>query len=197
MMLRRRLNELLRPPSRRELGEIVGAALLISAICWYFGVDVWHAILLGCAITVTALALLVGYSAPDSRDLSWWRDRRPRNEGSRSDIANVSSSLHGGWGLVGLTAERKLRQIARRRLAFEGLDLTNPEHRAAIERRIGARSYRALVNPRGRVPSLRALLSCLDALDAIDPTHYPATRPRARRWDPPWIPFSQGRARER
>jgi hypothetical protein len=184
-------------PSRRKTIEILGAGFLIALLCWYFGVDAWHAILLGCAITVTALALLVASSAPDALDLSWRPGKRASREGSRSDIASLSSSLRSGWGFVGLTAELRLQQIARRRLALEGLDLKNAEHRSAIEQHIGTPAYRVLVRPGGRLPRLRALLSCLDALDAIDPTNYPAPQPRARRWDLPGIPFSLGRARER
>ena len=188
---------MVQPPSRRATGEIFGAGFLIAVICWYFGVDVWHAILLGSAITVTALALLVGSWAQGIGDLSWRHGDRRHREGSRSDIANLSSSLRSGWGFVGRTAERQLQQIARRRLALEGLDLKNAEHRQAIERRIGAEACRALMSSQGRVPRLRVLLRCLDALDAIDPTHYPAPQPRARRWDLPGIPLSLRRARDR
>jgi hypothetical protein len=193
----RRLNEMLQLPSRRETAEILGCAFVAAAICWYFGVDVWHAILLGCAITVTALAVLIGSAAPDALDLSWRPGKRSQREGSRSDVANLSRSLRSGWGYVGLTAERQLQQIARRRLALEGLDLGNADHRPAIEQRIGAASYRVLVRPHGRMPTLRALISCLDALDALDSTHYPVPPPRSRRWDLSRIPSSLGRARER
>lgn len=192
-----RLIQLLHLPSRRETIEILGAGFLITVICWYFGVDAWHAILLGCAITVTALALLAGSTAPDALEVSWRPGKRASREGSRSDVASLSSSLRSGWGFVGLTAELRLQQIARRRLALEGLDLNNAEHRSAIEQLIGASAYRVLVRPGGRLPSLRALLSCLNALDAIDSTNYQAPQRRARRWDLPGIPFSLGRARER
>ncbi len=178
MMHSQWLNEVLHLPSRQATRKILGAGFLLAVICWYFGVDVWHAILLGAAITVIALALLIGYSAPDSRDLSWRPGMRVRREGSRSEIADLSASLHGGWGYVGLAAQERLQQIARRRLALEGLDLNNAEHRAAIERRIGAGAYRALASSNGRVPRLRTLLSCLDVLDALDSTRYPAPQPR-------------------
>lgn len=181
MVPNQQLNEMLDRHSRRETGRILGAGFLIAAICWYFGVDLWHAILLGCAITVASLVLVVGASARDARNRGWRPGKRARRAGSRSDVANLSSSLRGGWGYVGLTAEEQLQQIARRRLALEGFDLDNAEHRSAIERRIGAEAYRALVSSQGRVPKLRALLDCLDALDAIDEAHYPAPRPRARR----------------
>lgn len=193
----RHLNEMLHLPSRRVTIEILAAACVIAVICWYFGVDGWHAILLGCAITVTALAVLVGTAAPDALDLSWRPGKRAQREGSRSDVANLSRSLRSGWGYVGLTAERQLQQIARRRLALEGLDLGNADHRSAIEQRIGAASYRVLVRPHGRLPRLGGLLKCLDALDAVDSTHYPVSPSRSRRWGLATIPFSLGRARER
>jgi hypothetical protein len=163
-----RPNETPHLPHRRAVREILGPGVLIAVICWYFGVDVWHAVLLGCAIPVIALALLVGSMARDARDLSWRPGNRGHREGSRTDVANLSSSLRGGWGFVGLTADRQLQQIAQRRLAIEGLDLNNVEHQSAIERRIGAEAYGVLVSSQGRVPTLGALVNCLDALDAID-----------------------------
>jgi hypothetical protein len=190
----RTLRKIMHLPSRRQTKQILSAGFLIALICWYFGVDAWHSILLGCAITVTALAVLVGSSAPDAPDVSWRAGKRSNREGSRRDVANLSASLRAGWGFVGSTADGRLDQVARRRLALEGLDLHNPDHQLAIERRIGARAYRALRGRQGRVPSLRALLACLDALDAIDSNHYPASAPRARRWGRlPAIPFSLGR----
>jgi hypothetical protein len=193
----RTLTETLHMPSRRETLQTLGAGLLVAAICWYFGVDVWHAILLGCAITVTALACLAAGSAPDARDLSWRSGKRAGKAGSRNDVSSLSSSLHAGWGLVGLTAERRLHEIARRRLALEGLDLQNADQRLAIESRIGAPTYRILMGRKGGRLRLRTLTYCLDAIDAIDSNHYPMPQPRARRWTLQSIPFTLGRARER
>jgi hypothetical protein len=176
---RRTATDLLRL-TRREAIRIVAGAVLTAAICWYFGVDVLHAILLGCAITVLGLAVGVASAAPEARDLSWIGGARSRREGSRNDVSSLSSSLHVGWGLVGLTAERQLHQLARRRLALEGLDLQNADHRAAIESRIGTRAYRALVLERRRQLRLRTLMHCLQVLDALNPTYYPAPQHRLR-----------------
>ena len=166
--------------SRREAIRIVCGAVLVTALCWYFGTDVWHAILLGCAITVLGLAVEVATSAPEARDLSWLGGARSRREGSRNDVASLSSSLHVGWGLVGLTAERHLHQLARRRLALEGLDLQNADDRVAIESRIGTRAYRVLVLDRRRQLRLRTLMHCLQVLDALNPTYYPTPQHRLR-----------------
>ena len=143
----RTLTEMLRLPTRREAIRTLCAGVLIAAICWYFGVDVWHAILLGCAMTVTALAVFAGTSAPDARDLSWRPGKRVRNDGSRNDVASLSSSLHAGWGVVGLTAERRLHEIARRRLALDGLDLQNVDDRA---RDRASDRWAGLPDPRAR-----------------------------------------------
>ena len=193
----RTLTEMLRLPTRREAIRTLCAGVLLAAICWYFGVDVWHAILLGCAITVTALAVFAGTSAPDARDLSWRPGKRVRNDGSRNDVASLSSSLHAGWGVVGLTAERRLHEIARRRLALDGLDLQNVDHRLAIERRIGGRACQILVRGQSRRLRLRTLRYSLDMLDAIDSNHYPTPQPRSQGWDPQSILSSLWRARER
>jgi hypothetical protein len=198
MMPNQRFNEMLHLSGRRGSGVIVGAGCAIAVICWYFGVNVWHAVMLGCAIMVIALALLVAISGRGAVDFSWRPGKRARRAGSRTEVANLASSLHGGgWSFVGLTAEQQLQHIARRRVALEGLDLNNTEHRSAIESRIGVEGYGVLVRSGGRVPTLDALLDCLDALDAIDSTHYPVPQPHARRGGLAGIPFNLGRARER
>lgn len=191
------LTGIVRLPSRSEAVRGLSAAALIAVICWFFGVDAWHSILLGCAITVAILAGTVMTSSPEAEDLSWRHGKGAGSEGSRNDVANLSYSLNAGWGRVGLTAGRRLHQIARRRLALEGLDLQNADHGPAIERRIGRPAYRILMRSDKRRLRLGTLMSCLDALDAIDSTHYPAPQPGSRRRRPNLIPARVGRTRER
>lgn len=157
---------------RRNTLITVGVAALIAAICWYFGVDVWHSILLGCAITVLILAVAMASSAPVPDERTPDHGRR-RADGSRSDVAILSRSLRVGWGTVGLTAERRLHRIAVHRLALEGLYLDNPEHRELIERRVGTRVYRTLTRTNRRGMRRRTLVHCLGALDALNPNYYP------------------------
>ncbi len=167
-------------PRRGESLRALAVAATVAAVCWYFGVNVWHALLLGCAITVAALALMLASSAPELSELDWRAGRNSRSDGSRTDIVRLSAALRGGWGPVSLTAERQLRNIARTRLALEGLELANPEHRHAIELHIGTSAYRILTRTSPRRVRMRTLISCLDALDALNPTYYPA--PRRRSW---------------
>ncbi|MGH2861939.1 MAG: hypothetical protein ACRDLT_10610 [Solirubrobacteraceae bacterium] len=168
----------------RAAVRLVGAGVLIGVVCWFFGLDAWRASLSGCSVTVAGLVLLSGSSDPDSRDLGWRRSGRARQRGSRSDVASLSSLLHPGWGYVDVVAFERLQSLVRRRLLLEGLDLDQADQRSAIERRIGPETYGVLAGRQGRVPTLRALISCLDALDETDSTHYPAPQPRARPWGP-------------
>lgn len=170
----------LRLPSRRESAGVLGFAALVAVICWYFGVNVLHSLLLGCAVTVAALAALAGTSIPTVSHLGWRSAERRANDGSRNDVASLSTSLQGGWGAVGLTAERRVFKIARHRLALEGLDMLDPAQRPEIERRIGSAAYRTLKRSRNRRLRMRALIRALDALDAVDSTYYPLPQPRSR-----------------
>lgn len=162
-------------PSRRAWRP-VASALLIALVCWYFGVDVWHALLLGAAVTVIVLAAGAASSASDAALPSWRPSERRGAGGSRGDVEAMAWSLRGSWGRIGLTAERELRRVARRRLALEGLDLANPAHRGEIQALVGEQVYRVLTRERwGRV-SLRTLERTLDALDRVNSNYYPQTR---------------------
>jgi hypothetical protein len=159
---------------------VTGIAVLVAAICWYFGANVWHSILLGSAITVAWMASVAGTAYPEIRDLGWRHGDRAINTGSRNDVANLSWSLRSGWAFVGRQAEWRLRDIARRRLALEGLDLNDPADGPAIQARIGRPVYRVLIRTSGkRRLRRRTLLNCLDALDGLNPSYYPAPQPHA------------------
>jgi hypothetical protein len=101
--------------------------------------------------------------------------------------------------VVSATAERRLIQIARQRLALEGLDLEKAADRPIIEQRIGTSAFRALVNrdPKRRRMRLRVLIHCLNALDRLDTDHYPVRQTESRRWIPNLIPSNLWRTRDR
>jgi hypothetical protein len=166
----RSLSTIIQLPSRVNALKTVGLALVASAICWYLGANVWKALMLGCGITIVALVALVG-TAPEVRDIRWRGSARGSTLGSRSDVSNLAFRLRGSWGRIDYSVQRRAREIARRRLGLEGLDLQNADHRPYIEQLIGAESYDFLVRNQKDPPKLRALLRCLDALDAIDPAY--------------------------
>src|ERR1700733_7575942 len=149
------LTPLGRRPDRRSAAVGVFAALVLSAICWYFGADVWHSLLLGSAATAIAVTLWVAAGVEVS-DTSW-QEVRHGPTGSRHDVMNLSGSLRAGFGGVGQTAEWRLKQIARQRLALLHLDLGSPTDRAEIEQLIGRRTYRILVRSGRRRMRLRSL----------------------------------------
>lgn len=150
-------------------------ALLVAAICWYLGTDVWHSVLLGCVLTTVGVAGLVGSGIPEPGDSFRWHLRRPSRDGARGEIAELSWALRGRYGRVTDRAVWRLQRLARQRLALHQLELNDPADRLAIERLIGRRAYAVLVKRRHRPPFLGSLLHCLDMLDALDPSR--PTRP--------------------
>ena len=168
-MGRRRLREILRLPTRRETIRTLCAGVLIAAICWYFGADVWEAILFGGVLTTVGLIGLVGTAATDLGNTDWRAGGRPNRDGARSEVAQLSWSLRGSYGRVGSPAVWRARRLARQRLAVYQLDLGNPADRPEIERLIGRRAYAVLVRGERRPPLLRTFVHCLDALDALHP----------------------------
>ena len=162
-------SRLLRAPDRRSAMIVLVAAVLVAALCWYLGADVWDAILLASGITTLTVLGLVG-AALEVGEIGWRGDGPTKRGGSRSDVVELSWSLRGSWGRVRPAVMWRVTRIARHRLARHELDLARPADRAAIERLIGRRAYLVLTRTERRAPRLRALLQCLDALDAIDPT---------------------------
>ncbi|MGH9090003.1 MAG: hypothetical protein ACRDZR_01270 [Acidimicrobiales bacterium] len=194
-MVVRYLTRFLQPPARRVTICVLIVALLVAAICWYFGADVWHSILLGSVITTVGVIGLVGATI-DVADVSWRGGRRTNRNGSRSDVAELSWSLRGSHGRVGNSAMWRVQQLARRRLALHQLDLHDPADSRRIKQLIGRSAYTVLGRGDRRPPRLRSLLGCLDALEALDPTRTAAPLPRSRRRTPIFSPDRPKRRRE-
>jgi hypothetical protein len=192
-------NSFARPPALRATIGVLAVALLFALIFWFFGANVWHAILIGAGITTVAL---LGWIAMTIQvgDSPWLSRGRSNRAGSRSDISELSWSLRGNSGTA---AVWRLRRIARQRLARHHLDLDNALDRSRIEQLIGRRAYVVLARGRRRQVRLRALLRCLDALDvlaAIDPAdtvRATTPAPRARRRPLTFTRPRQRSARER
>ncbi len=171
----------LRALDRRATIRILLTGLLIAAICFYFGADVWHSILIGGALTTLGLIGLIANDNPDFNNTGWQSDSRSDRRGARRDVAQLSSSLRGSYGRVGSGAVLRAQLLARQRLALYQLDLLNPADRPRIEQMIGHHAYAVLVHGERRPPLLRSFIHCLNALDALDPTRPIAPRSRSRR----------------
>jgi hypothetical protein len=157
-------------PDSSKLGrprDIV-AMLALSAVAWYFGATVWTSLLVGGAVTIVLRAVSL-VSVPEEAGFRWRVQRRARAEGGRSDVSNLAISLSRGWRRTGVTADRRVVEIARRRLALQNLDLENPDHRSQIEQLLGRRAYQSLTRKDYRGMGLRSLVHCLDVLDTLEP----------------------------
>ena len=189
----------LRPPTWLQVTRVLMVAIGVAAICWFFGADAWHSILLGSVVTTVGLVISSRGTLSERGDTEW-RDERRARAGARNDVAQLSWSLRPSFGRVSNTALWRVQQLARRRLALHQLDIREPAQRRQIEQLIGRRAYALLVSDGRRPPHLRSLLHSLDALDglgAIDPTQRTPLASRPRRWTSILTPDLPRRARAR
>ncbi|HXR23381.1 MAG TPA: hypothetical protein VN786_12560 [Acidimicrobiales bacterium] len=187
----------MRLPERRATIWALILAVLVAAICWYFGVDVWHSVLLGSVLTTLGLISMVGTADGDLGSTDWRGGASANRDGARGEVAELSWSLRTNYGRVNHKAVLRVRQLARHRLAQHQLDLNDPADRSGVELLIGRSAYAVLVLS-DRRPLLRSFLHCLEALDAMD--GMPRTTPpsRRRRQRPPRLRTAlPGRSRER
>ncbi len=133
MTVLRILVGVVRALDRRATTRILLTGLLIAAICFYFGADVWHSILIGGALATLGLIGLIANDNPDFGNTGWKSDSRSDRRGARRDVAELSSSLRGSYGRVRSAAVLQAQRLARRRLTPYQLDLLDPADRPMIE----------------------------------------------------------------
>jgi hypothetical protein len=165
--LRSALASLVRPPRRRQVAVLLLGTAFAAALCWFAGMDAWHA---GTVGLVLAAAGLCAIAVPDHRDAAWPEVAGPDGEGARWDVARLSWSLRPKRGRIPQAGLVRVQELARHRLALRGLDLADPDDRAAIERLIGTAAYATVALPAARPPRVRAVVHCLDMLDRLDPS---------------------------
>src|ERR1700744_685967 len=73
----------------------IAAMLAVSGAAWYFGANVWTAVLVGGAVTIVLRAASL-VSVPEEGGFRSRVERRARAKGGRSDVANLASSLSRG-----------------------------------------------------------------------------------------------------
>jgi hypothetical protein len=178
----------LRSLDRRATIRIILSALLITAVCWYFGADVWHSILIGSAVTTLGLIAFIANDNPDFTNARWQNVSRSNRHGARGDVAQLSWSLRGSYGRVGSGAVQRAQRLARQRLAQYQLDLLDPADRSGIEQMIGRHAYAVLVRGERRPPFLRSFIHCLNALDALGARQPVTPSSRSRRQSPNYAP---------
>jgi hypothetical protein len=173
--------------------RVVIVVPLVAAICWYFGADVWHSILIASALTTVGVIVFGDTVNLELISTDWQRGNRPSRHGARTDIAELSWWLRGRHGRVNDRALTRIQQVARHRLALYQLDLRNPADHPKIEQLIGRRTCAILVQGDRRPPSLRVFIRCLDALEALDARRL-SEPPSFRRRDSIFTPHRPRRA---
>ena len=154
---------------RGTVVRAVLAAVVIAAICWYFGASVWYALVFGGALTTVGLVLTSRDTLFQRASTTWPNVPVVLRSGARNNVAELSWSLESRFGRVSHAALVSVCDVARRRLEARQLDLRDVADRAPIEALIGRRTYALLVARPRRRPRLRSLVRALDALDALEP----------------------------
>jgi hypothetical protein len=157
--------------SARRPVLVVVAAVLIGAACWYFGMDVPHAV----TVAVALLAVGVAWFVADGDDATEWaHGAAAPGEGVRQDVSRLAWSLRAHRAGIPAAGLRRVHQLAAERLGRRGLDVDSPADRAAIERMLGRAAY-SVLHPGDRRIRLTTVIACLDALDWLE-THAPTRR---------------------
>src|SRR5690554_6314006 len=151
--------------------QTVLAGAVVAAVSKVVGLDLLHAIFLGLAAVVVVLAVVVVRRG--GARAAWLPDNRTETDGSRLEVAALSWSLLGRGGRVSEGALRRLRAVARGRLARNGLDLDEPAHHEAIAALLGPAAWEVLTTT-ADMPSRRQYEQCVRALERAEPD--PTTR---------------------
>jgi hypothetical protein len=175
---------------------VIAAALVLvasAAVAWWAGMDPGHAVAVGAAC---AVAVLLWRAAPAWDAAEWTPAVRTVPPGTRDDVTRLAWSLagdrgRGGAGSAGGASLRRLRVVARNRLAAHGLDLDDLADREQIVALVGAGAY-DVVRPGPSATVRRGdFAACLAAFARLDPvpsvpspapssTPSPTGEPRAR-----------------
>lgn len=160
--------------SGRLRGTIALALLLAGALpagLALFGVAPAQVILLG-AVGATICALV--RARPTMADPPGWPETvvLEQDHGARRDIARLTWSVSGADQQVGRTLRLRLRQVAVRRLARRGIDLTGPEPSdrtvAAATAVLGADAFRVLDPDLHEVVGLARFSAAVRAVEALE-----------------------------
>lgn len=167
-----------RSGSKKTAGTIALIVLLVGVVpvgAALFGVAPMQALLLG-ALGATVCALI--RFRPPTIDPPSWPEATilDQEHGARRDIARLSWSVSSNDRQVGRTLRLRLRQVALRRLARRGIDLTDPDLRDAAVKALGANgsdgaeAYRALDPDLREVIGLATFTAAVQAVESLEST---------------------------
>lgn len=136
-----------------------------------FSLTPWSALVVAGAVGVVAMivARVQTDVEPDPEP-----ERRISRDGSRGDLQDLAWAMVGRDGRAGERALRRLREIARVRLARHGVDLDDPADDARLRELVGGRGLATLRRRTAPLPSVADLTFTLTVLERLGP------RPLAR-----------------
>ncbi|MEZ0446234.1 hypothetical protein [Cellulomonas sp. ICMP 17802] len=144
---------------RWEWRPLVGFAVGVAG-GWAFGLSVPSALLVGLLGVAGVLLLTRLDGTPDP---GWDRERYDRRHGARGEVQDLAWAMVARDGRVGERVLRRLKEVARHRLARHGLTLEEAEDL------VGPRAYRTLTRARSPLPTLADVRHTLDVLDSLGP----------------------------
>jgi len=130
------------------------------------GLTVASAAFVGLLLAAGILLLTRLDSAPDP---GWDRRLYDHRHGARGDVQDLTWAMVGRDGRIGERVLRRVRDVARSRLARHGRSLDD----ADIEQVLGARAHRTLTSTRSPLPSVADVRHTLDVLDRLGPRRTP------------------------
>lgn len=160
-------------PRERRVFTVVSLPVLAALVPWFLGVDPWHALAFG-AVTLTIAVLWRG--APDWDDAAWRPGTRPAATGVRDDVSRLAAAVGRRRTVDGAPALRRLRAVARVRLARHGVDLDDPADAPRVAALLGRSAPAVLRAGAGHVRRTD-YLSCLGALERLDRPTPPKEQP--------------------
>ena len=163
---------------KKTAGTVTLIVLVVGVVPFgaaLFGVAPTQAVLLG-ALGATLCALI--RFRPATADPPSWPEATilEQDHGARRDIARLAWSVSGNDRQVGRTLRLRLRQVALRRLARRGIDLTDPDQRDAAIEALGAAgpdgtdAYRALDPDLREVIGLTTFTAAVRAVESLEST---------------------------
>ncbi|MEE6273643.1 hypothetical protein V2J56_09825 [Georgenia sp. MJ206] len=156
------------------LGVLLGITAVVVVLA-YFRFTPANIALAAAAAGVVGLVLL---TQDAGHEHAWPRLTDGTRAGYRHEVSQLSWSMTGRDGRLNSQGVRRLRAVARGRLALHGLDLDGDAE--AVRNLRGDAAYAALTPPATQGPSARAVSACLRALERLGAPDQPTAPPTTR-----------------
>jgi hypothetical protein len=160
------LGPLLHEPRRTRLQVALAVVVVLAVAMLVAG---WDAALVATTTAALLCAGVVAVALPRTEEQRWPAEPPASEPGSRSDLVGLSvafTARQGGMGQAGLV---RVQALGRSRLRRRGIDLDEPDGRAAAEELLGGAAVRVLLSRSSPTPGVRAVAHCLARLEALGP----------------------------